>query len=79
MGNCYLKEEEYEKALKQYQKGIKLNEAGTLKPLKENEVAAYEKLGDYDTAKEKADAFLEQYPEDTGMQKEVEFIKTRLL
>lgn len=79
MGNCYLKEEEYEKALEQYQKGIKLNEAGTLKSLKENEVAAYEKLGDYDTAKEKADAFLEQYPEDTGMQKEVEFIKTRLL
>lgn len=79
MGNCYLAEEKYEKALKEYQKGISLNEADTLKALKENEIAAYEKLGDFDTAKEKAEAFLEQYPDDTGMQKEAEFIKTRLL
>ena len=40
-------------------------------------ITCYEKLGDFDTAKEKAKLYLEKYPDDALIQKEYEFLKSR--
>ncbi|MEI3218996.1 MAG: tetratricopeptide repeat protein [Lachnoclostridium sp.] len=42
-----------------------------------NEIAAYEKMGDYETAKEKLREYTEKYPDDENAAKEAEFLETR--
>lgn len=73
----YYESADYEQALDMVQKGIAIGESGVLKSLLEEEIVCYEKLLDFATAREKAAAYLEKYPEDAVMQKEYEFLKTR--
>ena len=42
-----------------------------------NTVVSYEKLGDWDNAKEKVSEYNEQYPGDSKAEKEAEFLETR--
>ena len=73
----YFEAGSYAEALNTIQAGISLGNSGVLKSLLQEEIACYEKLSDYDAAKEKAAAYLEQYPEDAVIQKEYEFLKSR--
>ena len=41
------------------------------------ERTTYEKLADFTSAREKAEAYLEKYPDDTLIQREYEFLKSR--
>lgn len=73
----YFESGAYEKALSAVQSGIALGDSGVLKNLLQEEVACYEKLGDFSGAKAKTEDYLEKYPEDALMQKEYEFLKSR--
>jgi len=42
-----------------------------------NQIAVYEKQGDFETAKEKLAIYVEKYPEDVEARKETEFLETR--
>ena len=77
VGRQYFDEGAYAEALNTIQSGIALGQSGVLKTLLQEEIACYEKLGDYAAAREKAAAYLEQYPEDAVIQKEYEFLKSR--
>ncbi len=67
----------YEDALEQVQAGIALGDSGVMKNLLQEEIACYEKLGNFAGAKEKAENYLELYPDDTMIQREYEFLKSR--
>ncbi len=67
----------YEEALTLCEQGIALGESGVLKNLMQEEIACYERLGDFQAAKVKAESYLEKYPEDEMIQREYEFLKSR--
>lgn len=77
VGRAYFDSGLYEDALSVIQKGIALGNSAVLRNLLQEEVACYEKLGEFSTAKEKTSEYLEQYPEDAQMQREYEFLKSR--
>lgn len=66
----------YEEALATLQDGIEKAEYGR-KNLYRNEIAAYEYLLDFETAKTKMEEYLEAYPEDEEAAKEYIFLKSR--
>ena len=53
-------------------------EGEELKSLLFNEMTIYEKKLDFVTAKQKAEEYLELYPDDKTMKKELAFLKTRV-
>lgn len=67
---------DYEEALETVQEGIEKAEYG-MQDLYHNEIVIYEKLADFDTAKEKMEVYLENYPDDEVAAKEYIFLKTR--
>lgn len=70
---------DYEEALTSYWKAMS-SEGLTEKQLKEisyNEVIAYEKLKDWNSAKLKISAYMMKYPDDAEAAKEAEFLETR--
>ena len=77
VGRYYFEDGSYEDALEAFQTGIALGESGVLKSLMREEIACYEKLGDFAGAKEKAEDYLDKYPDDAAVQKEYEFLKSR--
>lgn len=77
VARTYFTEGKYEEALGIVQEGIAQGESGALKNLMQEEIACYEQLGNFEAARETAAAYLEKYPEDTAIQKEYEFLKSR--
>lgn len=77
VGRSYFEDGDYDSALKTFQAGIALGESGVFKNLMQEEIACYEKLGDLESARTKAQEYLEKYPDDTVIQKEYEFLKSR--
>ncbi len=77
VGRHYIDNGSYEDALSVIQAGIALGESGVLKDLLVEEIACYEKLGDFADAKAKAEEYLKSYPDDTAMTKEYEFLRSR--
>lgn len=77
VGRHYYDAGAYEDALALIQEGISLGESGVLKSLLQEEIACYEKLGDFSAAHDKAKAYLEKYPDDALIQREYEFLKSR--
>lgn len=73
----YMQDGNYEDALQALQKGISKGESLVQKMLLQEEIACYEHLGDFAGAREKAESYLEIYPEDTLIQREYEFLKSR--
>lgn len=78
IGEAYLQLASYDKALAAFQNGIKLNDSTIMQPLKYNEIVALEHEGEFSKAYKKVKKYLKTYPDDEGMQKELEFLKTRL-
>lgn len=79
LGAGYLELDNYEKALENYAKALQMEECqDTMKQeILFNEIAIYQEMGDWETVKEKAAAYVEAYPEDDRMDKTVEFLETR--
>lgn len=79
LGSCSMKLEDYEGAADYYKKGIALGDSGSesVQEMRFNLIAAYEKLGDYDSAKEELATYTTDYPDDEKAAKEAEFLETR--
>lgn len=77
LGMCHMIREDYDKALEAFEQGIALNDSGVLKELRSNQIAAFEKLADFKNAFAKAEEYMEVYPDDAAMKRELEFIRSR--
>lgn len=77
-GACLLKLGRYSEALAYIQTGLEYRDKNMEQPLKRNEIAAYEKTGDFEKAYHLMTAYINLYPEDKEAKKEYEFLKTRL-
>ena len=71
---CSLAEGKPDVALQYIEEGLKVSGETEARSLLFNEVAAYEAMRDFDTARDKAAAFLEKYPNDTSMIREYKFL-----
>jgi len=75
---CHLHLGELEEALELYQQALELECPEEMRQeILFNEIAIYQELGDWDMVKEKTVAYVEVYPDDTRMDKTVEFLETR--
>lgn len=86
MGICAMQAEDYESAKEYIQAGIAMTEtksgskaadAELVRELRYNEIICCEYVADWETAKQKVDEYLEDYPDDESVIKEQEFLKTR--
>jgi tetratricopeptide (TPR) repeat protein len=71
---CAIEEEDYESALVYVQLGLDCEDDDAERSLLFNEVIAYEKMLDFETAEEKAEAYMEKYPSDKEMEEELRFL-----
>lgn len=74
---CLMKLEDYSQAVKYLERGMTYSYSPVFRTLKRNEVAAYENLGQFDTALVKLGEYIALYPEDKEALREEEFLKTR--
>ncbi len=78
MAVCYLQQNDLQGALDSYQKALALECTEEMQQeILFNEIAIYQELGQWEIVKEKVAAYVEMYPEDTRMDKTVEFLETR--
>ncbi len=79
LGNCQYLTGEYESAISSYEKGLKLGDGSDElnQSMSFNIIAAYEKLDDFDSAKERLSEYTKQYPDDEAARKEAEFLETQ--
>ena len=80
MGNCALALEDYESVISYFEKAIALGEAGqeaAIQTMRFDIISCYEKLEDYDSAKELLTDYLADYPEDEDAAKEAAFLETQ--
>lgn len=66
-----------EEAYNYIQQGMQLEDQSSIKELKFDEIVYYEKMNDYNTAFEKAKAFIEAYPNDIDGRNEYDLLFTR--
>ncbi len=74
---CSVLEEDYDSALSYIQKGLEQDDQDENQALLFNQIVVYERMADYDTAKEKISQYLEQYPADEDAIRENYFLETR--
>ena len=74
---CDIAQGDYDSALSNISSGILCANTEEMQSLLVNEIAAYEKKLDFASAKQKAQEYLEMFPEDTAIQKELVFLKSR--
>lgn len=72
-----MKQGDYDAALSTLEAGIALGDDGSLQELLADEIAVYEQKGDFETAKLKAESYLESYPNDEAAAREYEFLRSR--
>ncbi len=77
LGMMLLNNEQYEDALKYFQMGIKLKDAPNRQELMKNEIATYEYMGEFESARDKMEAYLKEYKNDEEAVREYTFLKTR--
>ena len=78
IAGCYIAQRDYEQALEYINTGLERSDTLSRRILMQNQVILYEKIGEYKTAQNYAESYLELYPSDTAMADELEFIKTRI-
>ena len=75
---CDIADGDYDTALQDIQQGLSLDVSDSSKrDLLYNEIVVYEKKMDFATAKQKAEEFMQLYPDDEAGQKEYDFLITR--
>ena len=79
MGNCCMKLDQAKQALNYYRLGLEEEDASDelKQEMRLNEIAAYEKSGDMESAKSKLKSYIQDYPDDEKAAKEAEFLETR--
>ncbi len=77
LGVCRWKLEDYEGALAAFSFGLKLEDEQWKKELLYNEAVTYEYMLDFETAKEKMQAYCDAYPKDEDAKHELDFLITR--
>ncbi len=79
LGAVYLETEEYDKSLDAYEQGLKCKDLTEEleQEIQFNLIAVYEKMSNWDAAKKQMDKYVKQYPEDSRVEKEAEFLETR--
>lgn len=90
IGACALKLDDAKGALDAYEKGLELaaklqedskedapDYSAAVQEMRFNEILCYEKQSDWETARSKAEAYIEEYPDDEEAQKEAQFLRTR--
>lgn len=77
LGMCEVQNENYEKALEYFEKGLPHATGNAWAEIMKNEVAVYEKQGDFEKAKEVMAQYIEVCPNDEAAMREYEFLKTR--
>ncbi|MCH5272523.1 MAG: tetratricopeptide repeat protein [Lachnospiraceae bacterium] len=78
MAICLMRQDKLEEALETVLAGQKLSDTLHERQLFCNEVVILEKTGDYNTAYKRAAAYVERYPDDAALKKELEFLSTRV-
>ncbi len=71
---CEIAQGRADAALQYIAEGLRLGDEDLRRSLLFNEVVAYEALEQFETAKEKAEEFLKQYPNDPEMKREYQFL-----
>lgn len=74
---CSMQEEDYESALSYVQEGLKEEDSEEQPALLFNEIVIYEKMADYDSAKEKISEYLKLYPGDINAVRENYLLEMR--
>ena len=79
LGACEMKLGNYKMALNYYRLGIQMEDCTgeMLQEMRFNEIAALEKIGDWENAKFKLAEYIADYPDDEQAAKEAEFFETR--
>ena len=79
LGISYMKIGQYDKAAVSFENGSQMDGAGDQlkREMAYNEIFVLEKAGDYTKAKERADAYLQTWPDDEDVKKEAEFLETQ--
>ncbi len=77
LAQCDIYDGDYDGALKNIEKGLATGEGDELQGLLFNEIVACEYKKEFQIAKEKMAAYLEQYPDDEDALRENEFLSTR--
>ena len=79
LGASYYELEQYEDALEAYEKALAQEDC--IEELKQeialHQITAYERLGEWEKAKDEMKAYQDAYPEDASVEKEAEFLETR--
>lgn len=77
LGNVEMNKENYQGAISYFKSGLEMEEVTNEQELMQNLVIAYEKAGDFSSAKTMMEQYLENYPEDEAAQREYIFLCTR--
>lgn len=77
LGICRAKAGEYESAVTAFNAGLNLEDPEWNKTLMYNEAVAYEYLHEYETAREKFEAYSAKYSKDETAERELVFLETR--
>lgn len=75
---CDIEDNDHDAALSNINNGLAAADAEELQSLLFNEIVVYEKKLDFATACQKAEEYVEMYPEDTTAKKELAFLRTRV-
>jgi len=78
LAQVYMEQEEYEKAQSMIAKGISYGNTAATQNLKKTQVILSEKQNHYKEARKLAKEYIQNYPADEGMVKELAFIETRI-
>lgn len=75
---CDIEDKNYDAALSDINNGLSAADDQELQSLLFNEIVVYEKKLDFVTACQKAEEYMQMYPEDTTAKKELAFLRTRV-
>ena len=78
LGNILMENGSYAEALETYQEALALDDVTNEKELLKNEIGALEYTGDFETAYAKALEFIETYPNEADILREITFLETRV-